>query len=128
MSLYKDISILVVTPAYGGQVYAGYLTSLLKLERLCKDKGILVDYEFCYNESLIPRARNTLVHTFMTNTKYTHLLCLDSDIEFEPDDIIKMLDYNKPVIGGVYPKKRINWDKITELVNKNNEIKTKNIV
>ena len=38
MSLYKDISILVVTPAYGGQIFAGYLTSLLKFERLCKDK------------------------------------------------------------------------------------------
>jgi hypothetical protein len=69
MSLYKDISILVVTPAYGGQIFAGYLTSLLKFERLCKDKNILVDYEFCYNESLIPRARNTLAHTFMNSTK-----------------------------------------------------------
>jgi len=120
MSLYQDISILVVTPAYGGQVFAGYLTSLLKFERLCKDNGILVDYEFCYNESLIPRARNTLAHTFMSSTKYTHLLCLDADIEFEPEDIIKMLDYNKPVVGGVYPKKKINWDKITELVNQTN--------
>jgi hypothetical protein len=123
MSLYKDISILVVTPAYGGQIFAGYLTSLLKFERLCKDKNILVDYEFCYNESLIPRARNTLAHTFMSSTKYTHLLCLDADIEFEPEDIIKMLDYNKPLVGGVYPKKKINWDKITELVNQNNENK-----
>lgn len=120
MSLYKDISILVVTPAYGGQVFAGYLTSLLKFERLCKDKGILVDYEFCYNESLITRARNTLVHTFMNNTKYTHLLCLDADIEFDSEDIIKMLDYNKPLVGGLYPKKKINWEKITELVNQNN--------
>ena len=123
MSLYKDISILVVTPAYGGQIFAGYLTSLLKLERLCKDKNILVDYEFCYNESLIPRARNTLAHTFMNSTKYTHLLCLDADIEFEPEDIIKMLDYNKPLVGGVYPKKKINWEKVTELVNQNNENK-----
>jgi len=122
MSLYKDISILVVTPAYGGQLFAGYLTSLLKFERLCRDKDILVDYEYCYNESLIPRARNTLTHTFMSSTQYTHLLCLDADIEFEPEDIIKMLDYNKPVVGGVYPKKKINWDKITELVNQTNEI------
>ena len=121
MSLYKDISILVVTPAYGGQLFAGYLTSLLKFERLCRDKGILVDYEYCYNESLIPRARNTLTHTFMSSTQYTHLLCLDADIEFEPEDIIKMLDYNKPVVGGVYPKKKINWDKITELVNQPNK-------
>ena len=121
MSLYKDISILVVTPAYGGQLFVGYLTSLLKFERLCRDKGILVDYEYCYNESLISRARNTLTHTFMSSTQYTHLLCLDADIEFEPEDIIKMLDYNKPVVGGVYPKKKINWDKITELVNQPNK-------
>jgi len=121
MSLYKDISILVVTPAYGGQLFVGYLTSLLKFERLCKDKGILVDYEYCYNESLISRARNTLTHTFMSSTQYTHLLCLDADIEFEPEDIIKMLDYNKPIVGGVYPKKKINWDKITELVNQPNK-------
>ena len=32
-----------------------------------------------------------------------------------------MLDYDKPLVGGVYPKKSINWEKITELVNKNNE-------
>lgn len=120
MSLYQDTSILVVTPAYGAQVFAAYLSSLLKLDRLCRDKGILIDYEFCYNESLIPRARNTLAHTFMSSTKYSHLLCLDADIEFEPEDIIKMLDYNKPVVGGVYPKKKINWDKITELVNQTN--------
>lgn len=59
----------------------------------------------------------------MNNTIYTHLLCLDADIEFEPEDIIKMLDYNKPVIGGLYPKKKINWDKITDLVNQNNDNK-----
>jgi len=58
----------------------------------------------------------------MNSTQYTHLLCLDADIEFEPEDIIKMLDYNKPVVGGIYPKKKINWDKITELVNQTNEI------
>ena len=125
MSLYKDISILVVTPAYGGQLFVGYLTSLMKFERLCRDKGILVNYEYHYNESLITKARNTLTDTFMNSiqyTQYTHLLCLDADIEFEPEDIIKMLDYNKPVIGGIYPKKKINWDKITELANQTNEI------
>jgi len=27
------------------------------------------------------------------------------DIQFSPEDIIKMLDYDKPLVGGVYPKK-----------------------
>jgi hypothetical protein len=123
MSSYENISILVTTPAYGGQIFVGYLTGILKLERLAREKGFNIDYEYCYNESLIPRARNTLVHTFMNNTKYTHLLCLDGDIEFDPLDIIKMLDFNKPIVGGLYPKKRIDWNKITDLVNNNNETK-----
>lgn len=123
MSLSNQISILVLTPSYGGQIYVGYLSSIIKLERLCKEKNIIIDYEFCYNESLIPRARNTLVDKFMNSSNYTHLLFLDADIQFEPEDIIKMLEYNKPLVGGVYPKKNINWDKITNLINNNNEKK-----
>ena len=40
MSLNKETSILVLTPAYGGQIYVGYLSSLLRLERLCMEKNI----------------------------------------------------------------------------------------
>lgn len=121
MTSNKERSILVVTPAYGGLAYVGYISGLLNLERVCREKNIKIDYEFCYNESLIPRARNTLTDLFYNRTNYTHLLYLDADIEFEAEDIIKMLDYDKPLVGGVYPKKSINWEKITELVNKNNE-------
>ena len=121
MTSNKERSILVVTPAYGGLAYVGYISGLLKLERLCREKNIKIDYEFCYNESLIPRARNTLAGLFYNKTDYTHLLFLDADIQFNEEDIIKMLDYDKPLVGGVYPKKSINWEKITELVNKNNE-------
>jgi len=121
MTSNKERSILVVTPAYGGLAYVGYISGLLKLERVCREKNIKIDYEFCYNESLIPRARNTLTDLFYNKTDYTHLLFLDADIQFEAEDIIKMLDYDKPLVGGVYPKKSINWEKITELVNKNNE-------
>ena len=121
MTSNKERSILVVTPAYGGLAYVGYISGLLNLERVCREKNIKIDYEFCYNESLIPRARNTLTDLFYNRTNYTHLLYLDADIEFEAEDIIKMLDYDKPLVGGVYPKKSINWEKITELVNENNE-------
>lgn len=117
-----NISILVATPAYGGQVYAGYLTSLLNLERLCKQKNIKIDYELCYNESLIPRARNTLVHTYLNNSSYTHLLFIDADIEFEPYDIIRLVEANKPIIGGMYPKKKVDWDRISKYINEHKDV------
>jgi hypothetical protein len=115
----SNISIFVATPAYGGQIYAGYFTSILKLERLCKERGIAIEYEVCYNESLIPRARNTLVHTFLQSTKFTHLLFLDADIEFDPEDVLRMLAVDQPVVGGMYPKKKVDWARIAKYVNEN---------
>jgi hypothetical protein len=113
--------ILIATPAYGGLIYVGHFTSILKLERLFHEKGIQVDYEYCYNESLIPRARNTLARTFM-NTDYTHLLFLDADIEFDPYDILKLIDADKDLIAGLYPKKNVNWEQISNVIKNNKDI------
>ena len=64
------------------------------------------------NESLITRGRNTLTSFFMENEKATHLFFIDADIEFNPEDVLRMLAYDKPVITGAYPKKALNWDSI----------------
>jgi len=48
--------ILIATPAYGGQVYVGFMTNIIKLDRICREHNIIIDYEFCFNESLITRA------------------------------------------------------------------------
>ena len=116
-----SIKILIATPCFGGQIYVGYLTNIIKLERLCKEKNILIEYEFIYNESLIPRARNSLVHTFM-KSDCTHLLFIDADIEFEVEDIIKLIESDKDVIGGLYPKKTINWTNISTVINNNKTV------
>ena len=100
--------VLVATPCFAGLCSAEYMTSVSRLAALASTYKIDISLVTGRIESLISRARNTLTHTFMSSTQYTHLLCLDADIEFEPEDIIKMLDYNKPVVGGVYPKKKIN--------------------
>lgn len=115
---HKHISIVVATPAFGGICYGGYLTSLIQLSSICISKNIDIEVIQLYNESLITRARNTLCKQFMDDYPYsTHLLFLDADIQFEPNDIIRMLEFNKPVIGGIYPKKSIKWDKIASYVN-----------
>lgn len=50
-------------------------------------------------------ARNAVVRTFMTDRQFrscTHLLMVDSDIEFTPTDIEKLYDAQKPVVSGTY--------------------------
>jgi hypothetical protein len=96
--------IFVAVPAYGGIIHHGCTLSLLRLERACRARDITIDYHMVANESLIMRARNHLVHTYL-RTGYSHLLFIDADIEFEPEDILKMVDSHLPVVGGIYPKK-----------------------
>jgi len=74
--------------------------------------NIDVQVEFCKNDSLVSRARNNLIARAMFDQKMTHVLFIDSDISWEPTSILKLMVANKHVVGGVYPLKHYNWDKL----------------
>jgi hypothetical protein len=65
-------------------------------------------YGYMQNESLITRARNRLTNDFLA-TDSTHLMFIDADITFNPEYIVRMLNADKDIICGLYPKKEINW-------------------
>ena len=67
------------------------------------------------NASLIPQARNQLTRDFM-QTDYSHMLFVDSDIEFDPEHVIAMLRSGKRIVGGTYPQKKIHWDRVEAAV------------
>jgi hypothetical protein len=110
--------LFVATPMYGGQCHGLYMKPCLDLQGLCMQYGIEVRFSFLFNESLITRARNYLADEFL-RSGYTHLLFLDSDIQFNPEDILTLLALDKDIIGGPYPKKSINWGNVAEAARKN---------
>lgn len=60
-------------------------------------------------DSLIPRARDYLVHRFLKNKKYDKILFLDSDIVFSPHDVLALYSQTeKDIVCAGYPKKRID--------------------
>lgn len=109
----KKCSLFVATPMYGGMSHGLYVKSCLDLQNSCSQYSISTRFSFLFNESLITRARNYLVDEFL-RTDATHLLFIDSDIHFNPQDVIALLALNRDVIGGPYPKKSINWSNIAE--------------
>ena len=100
--------IFVATPMYGGQCAGYYTQSIMELNMLLQKSGVEAQYSFMFNESLITRARNSLTNVFI-KSGCTHLLFIDSDIKFRGADIMAMLEVDKDIICGIYPKKEINW-------------------
>ncbi len=107
----RKYKLFVATPMYGGMNHGLYMKSCLDLQATMAKYGIEIKFSFLFNESLITRARNYLVDEFL-RTDYTHMLFIDSDIHFNPQDVIALLALDKDVIGGPYPKKSMNWGNI----------------
>ena len=109
----KQNKLFVATPMYGGMAHGLYVKSCLDLQSVMSKYGIDSKFSFLFNESLITRARNYLVDEFL-RSGCTHMLFLDSDIHYNPQDVLAMMALDKDVIGGPYPKKSINWGNIAQ--------------
>ena len=119
----KKNGLFVATPMYGGMCAGMFAKSCADLSALCTQYGIPLQFYFLFNESLITRARNYCCDEFMRG-KLQHLMFIDSDIGFNPQDVIALmaLQAQNPekydIIGGPYPKKCISWEKIKSAVDK----------
>jgi hypothetical protein len=107
----KKHKLFVATPMYGGMAHGMYVKASLDLQALMSKYGVETRFSFLFNESLITRARNYLVDEFL-RSDCTHLLFIDSDVHYNPQDVVALLALDKDVIGGPYPKKAINWNNI----------------
>lgn len=91
----SDPHIMVCTPAYGGMVHIDFVRSLLAFQHA----GIRFTLVTLGNESLVTRARNTLLSIFHHRADVTHLLFLDADVALSPESLLAMIAENREVIG-----------------------------
>ena len=107
--------VFVATPMYGGQCFGFYTQSMMMLQLAMQQRSWHMASSFMFNESLIERARNSLAHAFL-KTDCTHLLFIDADIRFHAHEVMALFDADKDVICGIYPKKEINWQEVTNAI------------
>jgi hypothetical protein len=104
--------LFLATPCYGGLVNIYFLRSVLALQGACAEQGIGLHVELLDNDPLITRARARLAHRFLNHPAATHMLSIDADIGFPPQNILRLLAAGRDLAGGVCPLKHIDWDKV----------------
>ena len=107
------MKVYIATPMYGGSCKSNYVASLYDLVLKLQAQGHVIQYDILTNESLITRARNSIVHNFL-KTDFEKLLFIDADQGFNSDDIIKMLETDVDIIAAISPMKDINWDLVAK--------------
>jgi hypothetical protein len=108
------LKILIATPAYGEIFYAAYVQSVLRLQRLLQrhkwEAGFVT---LSYAE--ISEARNYLVTYWLDKTDASHILFIDADMGFEPQLVLDMLAFDKPIVGAIYPKRQVDLERVAKL-------------
>jgi hypothetical protein len=102
------VRLVVGTPCYGGQITTVYATSILKLQEACWLRKIDFGAMLLSGDALITRARQNLVAHFLSDAKATHLLFIDADIGFAPEQAFRLLDFDADMTSAIYPAKRLD--------------------
>jgi glycosyltransferase involved in cell wall biosynthesis len=109
--------VLIGTPSYDGRIDVWFANSLVATVKQAEKKGIFVHAIYTSYDSLIQRARNSLVRLALTGG-YDDLFFIDSDCEWEPDWFFRLLDRPEPIVGGALVKKSDKEGYTVKLVDK----------
>ena len=95
-----------LTPCYGGNITEVCFSSYLGFTIMAMQNNINFQIDTLSNESNVNRARNSCAAKFLSGD-CTHLMFVDADIQFNPQDIVKLINHDNAIVGGIYPEKTL---------------------
>lgn len=97
----EKLKVLIVTPCDDGHKLC-YWNSIRALEKAKDPAGHTYEVLTPPGDSLIPRARNNFSHTFQFKTNFDYIGWIDSDEDFRPEDIWRLISHRLPIVAGTY--------------------------
>jgi hypothetical protein len=96
--------LFIALPAYDFKVSLKLAISLARFAQTAPQHGVTIQIGSICGCSVVSRARNLLVKDLL-ESECTDLLFIDSDINFEPEDVYRLMawtsDPKKGIVGGV---------------------------
>jgi hypothetical protein len=97
----QPMKLFLALPVYGG--YDPHFINCLM--RLQAEQPCSMVIRPNIGDSLVSRARNSLAADFLASDA-THLLFLDTDLIFTPQQITRLISHDEAIVAGLYPKKQ----------------------
>jgi hypothetical protein len=122
-------SIFIALPAYDFKVSLKLAVSLARFAQVAPQHGIDIQIGSICGCSVVSRARNLLAQDLLDST-CDYLLFIDSDINFEPEDILRLMawgsDPKKGIVAAVPRTRSVDKTYITTLDYDDNQELTMN--
>lgn len=115
--------LLIATPAYGRQLTTVYAVSVLGFMEACQKVNLPVEVVVQSGDALVARARQDLVTRFLETPQATHMLFVDSDIGFSPEQVFRLLEFDVEMVAGVYPYKHLDLERVRRATEKKGPFK-----
>lgn len=98
--------VLIATPSYDGKLDVWYVNALTESIKLGLANDIFFQPIYMSYDALVQRARNDLLAVAVQND-FDDIIWIDSDIEWNPQWLLKLLSYEEDVVGGACVKKSV---------------------
>jgi hypothetical protein len=107
-----SMPILIATAAYGSVTTTDHGASVMPLLLDGRGHKFLAHY---LDHTNLDVTRNFYASLVLEKPQFSHLLFVDADMGFAPDLILKMIAFDKPVVGAVYPRRSFDLSRFHAL-------------
>ena len=117
----KQRKVMIGTPCYDGRLDVWYVNSLMNTVKKSFENNVIIKPIWVSFDALLQKARNDTIHLALSDD-VDDLIWIDSDIEWDPDWIFQLLNYDVDVVGGTYPKKGDKEEYVARLLDSPAEV------
>jgi glycosyltransferase involved in cell wall biosynthesis len=108
------MKVIIATPFYEMRGFSPYIVSMTHTIQLLTRMGIEHEFWELSGDSYVDRAKNTILNKFLEDPGATDIFMIDSDMQWDPMSIVKMLQIPEEIVMGSYPQKNM-WETWTSL-------------